>query len=385
MQTLEKKSLCKLIRKLPLLDFTEAFFDKTNFNDTLIIAVQHLYATTYNMFNKLYKLGLDPKNLFVVGKCYSSDPKVISQLEKDGAHVSPLSSYFDSHSPYDSDFERKIEDFFNNVIDSISLDKFKKIIVLDDGGFLCRFANRKLPKKSHIIGIEQTSAGYNRIKQEKVFFPVINAARSHIKMVYESPIIINLALRKLHEKISHIKPTPKNILIMGGGTLGSIVRKNLQESYNITTYDLIPEKTQISSENLQENLNKFDLIIGATGETSLTEANLSHLKKPVVLASISSSDREFDVLNLRKQSPKISECHTDLEIEGITLLNCGFPVNFDQDYDAIDTDNFQLTRSFMLAAICQANNTSSTSPGFINLDSNFQNALEEKLKTEDLL
>lgn len=376
MKILEKSSL---LRTLPLLDFTAEYFEKIDFTNTLIICVQHLYATTYNMFDKLFKMGLKPNNLYIVGKCYSTDPEVFDQLKNDGVNVSPLSNYFDSHSPYDSNFEKKIEDFFDAIIQSTSLESYEKIIILDDGGFLCRIANRKLPKLSNIIGVEQTSAGFNRIKREGSFFPVINTARSHVKMKYESPIIINLALQKLHDKMAHLDPQPKKILIMGFGTLGKVVYNSLHTTYNISAYDTDPSKNTLPSQDLRHHLKDYDLIIGATGETSLTYQDFSYLKKPVVLASISSSDREFDAVYLRMKAPQTQQCHTDLLIEGVTLLNCGFPINFDDDYQTIDTDNFQLTRSLILGAVCQAYLTDTQKPGFIELDLTFQKALENEL------
>lgn len=370
-----------LLRNLPLLDFTADYFNEIDFTNTLIICVQHLYSTTYNMFDKLFKMGLKPNSLHIVGKCYSTDPEVFAQLKKDGVNVSPLSNYFDSHSPYDSNFEKKIEDFFDEIIQSTSLETYEKIIILDDGGFLCRIANRKLPKLSNIIGIEQTSAGFNRIKREGSFFPVINTARSHVKMKYESPIIIDLALKKLRTKIAHLNPQPKKILIMGFGTLGKVVYDNLHTTYDVSAYDVDPTKNTLPSQDLHCHLKDFDLIIGATGETSLTYQDFSHLKKPVVLASISSSDREFDAVHLRTKAPQTFQCHKDLLIENVTLLNCGFPINFDDDYQTIDTDNFQLTRSLILGAVCQAYKTDTQKPGFIDLDFNFQKALEEKLES----
>ncbi|QVL57776.1 MAG: hypothetical protein KFB93_01495 [Simkaniaceae bacterium] len=378
MKTLEKSPL---LRTLPLLDFTADYFEKVDFTKTLIICVQHLYSTTYNMFDKLFRMGLKPSNLHIVGKCYSTDPQVFDQLKKDGVNVSTLSNYFDSHSPYDTNFEKKIEDFFDEIIQTTSLESYEKIIILDDGGFLCRIANRKLPKLSNIIGVEQTSAGFNRIKREGSFFPVINTARSHVKMKHESPIIINLALKKLRDKISHLDPQPKKILIMGFGTLGKVVYDNLHTSYEISAYDTDPTKNTLPTTDLHSHLKDFDLIIGATGETSLTYQDLSYLKRPVVLASISSSDREFDAVHLRMKAPQTHQCHTDLLIEGVTLLNCGFPINFDDDYQTIDTDNFQLTRSLILGAVCQAYLTDPQKPGFIELDPSFQNALEKELKS----
>ncbi|WP_420421692.1 hypothetical protein [Simkania sp.] len=374
------KEKTSLLRKLPLLRWSADYFNSVSFDKTLIICVQHLYSTTYTMFNEFFNKGLKPQNLHIIGKCYSTDPKVYQQLKNDGVNISSMSATFDSHGAYDQAFDQNINEFFNNIIEDLDLADFDKIIILDDGGFLIQIANEKLSHSlNNVIGIEQTSAGFNRVSKQNIFFPVINTARSWVKMKYESPIIINLALRKLSEKIAHLEPKPKNILIMGYGTLGKVIFTTLKDQYNVSYFDMDPTKSMFPLKNLNSRLSEFDLIIGSTGETSLTKETFKYLKKPVVLASVSSSDREFDSVYLRKNTARTFNCHSDLNINGIHLLNCGFPVNFDSDYSAIDTDNFQLTRSLIFGAVCQAYLTNSSTTGFLELDNRFQKAIEENL------
>ena len=65
------------------------------------------------MFATLFKMGLKPQNVHIIGKCYSTDPIVYDQLKLEGAKISPLSTYFDSHYPYDFMFDKKIKEFFS--------------------------------------------------------------------------------------------------------------------------------------------------------------------------------------------------------------------------------------------------------------------------------
>ena len=376
---MKKNLIPYLSRTLPLLDFASDYFKGILLESTLVICVQHLYETTYNMFKALFSKGLKPENLHVFGKCYSTDPRVYKQLEADGVHISPHSASFDSHVPYDKNFEENIRDFFKTIVRTVDLDAFEKVIILDDGGFLSHIANQLLPKHLNVVGVEQTAAGFHRIKRDQVFFPVINTAKSWVKGKYESPIIINLALKKLESKISHLDHQPQSVLIMGYGTLGQVVYNHLHHHYAVSYFDADPSKSLISKNDLKNLLKDFDLIIGTTGETSLSTQDFKYLKPSVVLASISSSDREFDSIHLRKKTAKTHNCHTDMQIGGITLLNAGFPINFDEDYAEIDTDDFQLTRALILSAVCQAQQTPQKEKGFIDLDECFQKALEQKL------
>ncbi len=369
----------QIIRNLPLLGATTQYFDKIDLHTTLIICVQHLYSTTYTMFLELFKKGLKPQHLYVIGKCYSTDPLVYQQLKNDGVKVSPASIIFDSHKDYDNEFQLSLETFFDEVQTKVRFQDFEKIIILDDGAHLIPIANNKISKSHNVIGIEQTSAGYNRLKKCDIFFPIVNVARSWIKAKYESPIIIDLALKKLKQKIAHLSTPPKTTLIMGYGTLGACAHRALEDDYDIYHYDSCPEKSMISPNRLKHDLNKFDLIIGATGETSVSKDFYPYLKKAVVLSSISSSDREFDAVNLRRRQKQVFNCHTDLHINGITLLNCGFPINFDKDFQNIDTQDFQLTRSLIFGAVCQAYDTEAQNTGFNELDRHFQDFIEKQL------
>lgn len=362
-------------RNLPLLKKEKRFFAKLNLSKILLISVQHLCSTTYSLFNALFDLQLHPQNLFVLGKCYSTDPKVYSRLQTDLVNVSSSSLHFKSHIPYDLDFEKSCDELLQQVISSRNLDDFEKIIILDDGGHLIERAHLMMPNHLNIIGIEQTSSGYNRLKNEAIFFPIINLARSWLKLNYESPIIVKLAQRKLLSKLLLIANHSKKILLIGYGALGEQTYQSLRNNFEVTSFDLDQEKSMIKIADFKNRLNEFDVIIGCTGTTSLKLEDFKFLKKPVVLASISSSDREFEAVEFRKLQNQFRNCHTDITNEEITLLNSGFPITFDDDYDGIDTDDFQLTRALIFTSICQAFLTKSQLKGFVEIQNEHQNRI----------
>lgn len=216
------------------------------------------------------------------------------------------------------------------------------------------------------------------MKNENIRFPIINLARSWLKLKYESPIIIDLIIRKLKEKLDRINYDVRKILLIGYGTLGQAIYKVLKERYFVSVFDTAPEKSRISSHDFKTKLAEFDLIIGCTGTTSLSFADFIYLKKPVVLASVSSSDREFEAFKLRSSQPQ-KNCHADIVVEGITLLNSGFPIPFDEDYDSIDVDDFQLTRALILVSVYQAITTNSKFNGFHTLRDDLQQIILSEL------
>lgn len=374
-----------LERDLPLVDYVFEQYAHVDLSKTLIICMQHLYETTYTMFQKLFSLGLQPSNLIIFGKCYSTDPRVYKNLKMQGAHVHPLSFYFDSHSSYDKDTTKHIQQALQDIIDHIDLKAYEKVIVIDDGGFLIHTINEIFPKDIPLVAVEQTSAGYNNNKDKDLFFPVINVARSWLKKEYETPIIINLALQKIREKIAQLESAPKKILVVGGGFIGGHVYRSLKDDYDVSCFDNDPEKSTIPHEEFETRLEEFDLIIGATGTTSIPKTALSMIKKPVVFASISSSDREFDILHLRQKTDPVINCHATINIDNFTILNGGFPVNFDQDYAVIDHDLFQISRALIFSATCHAFLTEKTLSGFIDYDHNFQKELEKQIHHHQLI
>ncbi len=341
--------------------------------------MQHLCSTTEVLFDALLDLNLYPENLYVVGKCYSTNPEVLVRLRKKGINALFSSSFFNYSMPFDIDFDRNVDEMIKQVISSNDLFSFEKIIILDDGGHLLERANALLPKGLPVVGIEQTSSGFNRMKDKLLPFPIINLARSWLKLEYESPIIISLALRKIKEKLDQLDYNINKALLIGFGVLGQKIHEILKDSYLISIFDSIPEKSTIAPDEFKARLGEFDLIIGCTGSTSLPFNNFRYLKKPVILASVSSSDREFESFKFRKLS-SVKNCHSHVVVDGITLLNCGFPITFDEDYDSIDTDDFQLTRALILASIYQASITGQNLHGFLPMEDDLQRTILTQLR-----
>ena len=99
----------------------------------------------------------------------------------------------------------------------------------------------------------------------------------------------------------------------------------------------------------------------------------------MVLASASSSDREFQAVSLRKLLPKFNNCHTNVVVRNIILLNCGFPINFDGGRISVEMEKIQLTRGLILGAI-YLSIVSNYKKGIIELDNKFQDVIIKLFK-----
>jgi len=112
-------------------------------------------------------------------------------------------------------------------------------------------------------------------------------------------------------------------------------------------------------------LQHADLIIGCSGKTSLKKAHYKYIKKGAILASTSSSDREFDAHHLRRTFPKSKTPHQDFHGPNFTLLQSGFPVNFWDTRFNISLKHMQITMGLLASGVFQALTHTSKAPKFI--------------------
>ncbi|PWU13750.1 MAG: hypothetical protein C5B45_05605 [Chlamydiae bacterium] len=361
------------IKKMPLLEYVKSFHSSVSLSNVLLIGCQHILETTHTMLRSLYDFGLDPKNIFLIGKCYSSNHSVWQEMHQEGIQVSFLSFSFESHLAFDNQFYNILIQFLKNILYKVNLSKFHTIILMDDGGQFLTLSMNFFKNYKNIIGIEQTTSGYEKIKLSLLAFPVINVARSQAKLIYESPMIADIVIEKILKRIAALKIAFKQILIIGGGAIGSSIYMDLKNDYNVQVYD-----KNLNKEGLEKHLQAADMIIGCTGEISISFSKYKYVRKGCVLVSASSSDREFDAVHIRRKYKNIKSCHADIEGEKLTLLNCGFPINFDGGRNSVAPKKIQFTRALLMAAILQAYEMPKDSLEIFPLDMDMQRKIISK-------
>jgi S-adenosylhomocysteine hydrolase len=339
-----------MTQDLSLPRFVSDLYPKVRFDDTLIIACQHLLGTTYLMFKELFERGLKPENVYILGKCYSTSGIVYKRFVDRHVHISPDSKSFDSHVSFDGQFQAYIDQFIKKVGD---IGGQEEVIILDDGGQLLAYVNDFFKDFKNVVGIEQTSSGYTKLVNIKLNFPIINVARSKAKLKVESPMIAELVAGRLTAYLKKQRVGNPKILIVGQGYIGRYLRTELEKHYSVNGCDITTNQCDFQG-NYQEHLGEFDVVIGATGQSVLLPGDFSKLKKGVILVSVSSSDREFSSSYLRALLPKTDDCHKDIKVNGINLVNSGFPINFDGKEHSLAPEKIQLTRALLLAALYEA-------------------------------
>lgn len=353
-----------------IINFVKSNFNILDFKNTYLIGIQHIAPSTSLLFETLLELGLPPNHIALLGKCYSSNPVSWHQLRQSGIFVSEDSFCFDSYEPYDDLFAGKTREFVHQILVDKGFKDAEKIILVDDGGTLLKECESLAGQKTQLVGIEQTTSGVRKIESSPLHFPVINVARSKTKLNHESKFIARMLLTQFLEYLTSNNITIHNVLVLGGGYIGRTTHRYLSRFLKVDIYDASPNKSHLTPEELLSNLPKYDAIIGCVGNHSFMAECHKYLKENVYLVSASSSDREFNAVELRRKAERYFNCHKHLHVNGIKLLNSGFPFNFNSKLR--DTTELELTRSLLLAAILSATTAQKLPKRLISLESNLQ-------------
>lgn len=366
--------------RLSILEHLSSSYASDFLKDFYLIGCQHLLPSTHLMLRTCFDHGLRPERTALIGKCYSTSKTAQTLMKDEGIYVCPSSLEFDSHQPYDDQFQKNISTFAENAIDKLKIPSHAKIMVLDDGGELILAMHNFLPRFERIIAVEQTSAGYHKLANIDLKMPVINVARCLTKLEMESAMVTEAQAHAIAQAIEDLGIKPNKALIFGNGALGKYLLRTLRLHYDVVCYDKVPHLSDIDQEDL--DISTFDLIIGATGSSILSPDHIDCLKNGAVLVSASSSDREFAASYLRQKVEKVNNCHTNLTINGVHLLNCGFPVNFQgKDEDSIPLEKIQLTIALLYVALYQGISLPQLKNGFVNLNNHIQKVILKKFHT----
>ncbi len=351
---------------LPLLKFVNNLYKDADLSEYSLISCQHYLKTNQDMIFALMEKGLKSENIFMINKSYSYNSEIHKNFLEKGIFSFKYEYY--SYKSFDKQFRQQIKSFIKQIRTRLK----KRILIIDDGGELIRQINKLKGKDIH--GVEQTSSGFNKLRKVKINFPVVNVARSKAKLEIESPFIADLAYHKILEELKKTKNTPKKVLIIGNGPIGKEMKKLFEKKYKTSVYDI-----KENEEKIHEIIKEKEelLIIGCSGKISLPKKYHKFLKKSI-LVSVSSSDREFDSVYIRRKVEKNKNPHKNIITKEIILLNSGFPITFDGSIHGTPPEKIQLTQGLMLAGAYESVKTSEKN--LIPLNPEIQRKIIEKFK-----
>lgn len=239
----------------------------------------------------------------------------------------------------------------------------KPFMVLDEGGGLHAAIPSELTARC--AGVEQTTFGL----QKDWKYPTVLVCRSAAKLFFESQIIARGILRKLDSL--QILPG-MNVGVIGLGALGADVARallnrgvpTLGSEIGASPADLHPIVVSVG-----ELLARCDVLLGCSGTDVFANVNLGTISGRKILISCSSSDVEFH--SILRQLPAY-ECF-DMAQGWIgqlhaTVLNGGYPINFDRMREWELFEEIILTRKLILEGLIQARSLIGQSPRGVMLN-----------------
>ena len=164
--------------------------------ETALVAVQHMLYQTVDMFHAAGEIGLNPNNIFALGKVYSNSGPIMSMLRDMGVTV--LDSTFPRPGEFDASFGNDVKRLWRLVAERLDQRRIKRILVLDDGGKCITNIPAQLLLRYQVAGVEQTSLGMFVFEENPPPFPVVSWARSAVKLQIGGPIFSHCLMNRLH-------------------------------------------------------------------------------------------------------------------------------------------------------------------------------------------
>jgi adenosylhomocysteinase len=292
-----------------------------------IIVITHILEDRPEVLAAISKIG---KIELIIAIPYSIHAKTFLALKQAYNVISP-----------------SLDEMLNKDYLSMEVDRFisknDDFIILEIGGYFAQLMhNMKNRFNQNFIGvIESTEAGHRQYEAVKNLpAPVVSVCRGSLKGT-EYSVVGNSCIFSVEHLLrqSGVLLSGRKVLVLGYGKVGQGLARGLYK-YNCTVmvYDENPIKQVLAySEGFQtpekiEAIKEAEIIFGATGNYSLKNEEIKHLKTGAILVSCSSKHIEFDLDYIHENYiVENARENFDVCISGehfFYLLGKGEPINF---------------------------------------------------------
>ncbi len=302
-------------------------------SDKNLIVVHHLLPTHLPLFKYLAKVF---NKVVLIAIPYSLDFNARELLAVESITI---------ESP------RTLPDLINTLrrwLVDWGLTSAKRFLVFEVGGYSCEILVEHADLlRDKIEGVvEDTEQGLRLhercLENGNMWWQVFSVARSPLKVAEDAltgdAVIFSLErqIRLLHDTLNL-----KNVLVMGFGKIGKHLSLSLKRrKTKVLVYDIDPYKlleaysSGFEIRPRKKMLKSAEIIIGATGSTSIKSGDFELLKDSVFLVSASSKTIEFDLNYLENNAIEINKVNESVDQyvlssgKRIYLMNGGAPINF---------------------------------------------------------
>lgn len=343
------------------------------FERVAFVCHQHFLPSVVGLFGFLASRDAVPI-IWALGKGYSTVQGVMQDLSALGVKVCE-GTCAGKPGHYAEWQSHEASRFWENVLRAMhDGHQRKRIVVIDEGGGLTRSIPNQL--RSMACAVEQTRSGVCG----RPLVPTIAVATCRAKRLLETPAIVEAILGRIRDEVAGYNGA--RIGVIGTGALGGALAKAfVAEGLPVAIHDAHRFGDGLGEcekhDSVASLLRNADLVIGCSGTDVLSLEDLP--AHEVTLISASSADTEFRTLLRSCEWQRISSNsgrHDTLRRGRCTVLNGGFPFNFDGRTEREPPEHMALTRALMAAGVVQALSAglpdAGRSPAYIDLESAVQ-------------
>ena len=319
------------------------------FSKVSILMVVHLLPDCPAFVQAFEECGADPQHIFLVGVPYSAKVRVVEALRSKPYQLTTASN---------QEMKIKVREALSEAL-GICDGTNKPLLVVEDGGYAVPLLHMEFPDwLDRCLGaVEQTTRGIRQDLEHDLQIPVISIPDSKLKSKFEGPYVG----RSVVANVENLLGGPGSLSgitvgVVGCGTVGQSVADEMRSAgASVTVFDKDPVKMVTAkasgfhcASGLLNLASSCKLIIGATGDTSITRDMVLHLSHGAKLVSASSRRVEIDI----RQLEAVARWHRPIEGVGteytllngrtVILLGDGFPINFYGDAEGIPDRNISI-------------------------------------------
>jgi|GEM_PF-2618999 len=368
--------------------------------------IQHHLASLVPEVKAMASCGLDLQRAWFVDIPYSTSREVVDRLKTGMANPRQMSKAFnDPLADYAHAQSARVAFMLQGMMER---PRPRPLLVIDDGAYFLRFlldlsyhAPHLLSHFKHGCVVEQTTRGHRFIERygpslaEACELSIVSIAQCGTKTCFEGPFIgANITRSMLRSLGTARLESARKVAVLGYGTVGKgAVARILEQCPEAIIHVVDPNRERLEERGLPspkvlrlERLGEhrdYDIVIGCTGTNSFLVEDRQLLSQDSALVSGSSAALEFnrfgfveladrfvddDIEILNREEILRCGIHAPISIrfendKVLTLLNAGFPANFDGcGVESLPYSIIQATHSLLFAAATEA--TTAARPGF---------------------
>jgi S-adenosylhomocysteine hydrolase len=315
-----------------------------------IIIVMHFLEDLIPFLEGLITLGAKKESITLVIKPYPYSQRSVVHSYLYTNHPEIVVEYLSELPPPNDTLKELVET-------CRSRSPLRKILVIEDGGYVVPFLHKNYSREdAFCIGaVEQTTKGLRKDedvekaykeRNETLYFPVMNVAKSNFKDEYEAPLVGRAVISSIQRLLNDESFFGEKALVIGFGAVGREVANALKEALGMIVRVSDSKRECVAAARVRgfeaavspvELVRDAKLIIGTTGRQSIGHDILEKLENGTILVSSSSDLIEIDIEHLGIMAPEQryeeglgTWCvrKEGLGEDTYLLLGDGFPVNF---------------------------------------------------------